>query len=56
MTEYLECPRCDDWDIEVSDVDPDASLSEMCTHLRWDHNLKDPELRQAMIQVRLTTR
>ncbi len=32
----LGCPSCP-YFIEVSDVDPDASLSDMHSHLRWRH-------------------
>lgn len=52
MSEYLQCPLCD-WDVDVSEKDPDASLSEMFSHLRRDHSTgrSDAEMKELMTEV-----
>jgi hypothetical protein len=38
----LGCPYCDHVEV-VSLEDPDASLSDMSSHLIWRHNSTDPD-------------
>ena len=44
MPDYLKCPYCDQRE-QVSEVDPDASLSEIDSHVRIAHDVLPSALR-----------
>jgi hypothetical protein len=48
MTEYLGCKHCPDL-VEVSDEDPDSSLSEAAAHQRSRHGIFDFALAMASV-------